>query len=171
MNNVEKAVKQFTEAMQKQERINYNCALNGLRNGNITFRVDEEENETLTSSISTYEQEVRELEKYIDSLASIGLDKEAEIKDYKDNIKLFEKAGCRDNDDLQACYYNKNESYSTYFSRPLVSGKVTQAWGNNGHKGIDLGGNKKGTAIYAPANGTVAIVAYQQSCRRPSIHN
>ena len=140
-------------------------SLEKLIDENTTLQTTlKEENETLTSSISTYEQEVRELEKYIDSLASIGLDKEAEIKDYKDNIKLFEKAGCRDNDDLQACYYNKNESYSTYFSRPLVSGKVTQAWGNNGHKGIDLGGNKKGTAIYAPANGTVAIVAYQQSC-------
>lgn len=140
-------------------------SLEKLIDENTTLQTTlKEENETLTSSISTYEQEVRDLEKYIDSLASIGLDKDAEIKDYKDNIKLFEKAGCKDNDDLQACYYNKNESYSTYFSRPLVSGKVTQAWGNNGHKGIDLGGNKKGTPIYAPANGTVAIVAYRQSC-------
>ena len=140
-------------------------SLEKLIDENTTLQTTlKEENETLTSSISTYEQEVRELEKYIDSLASIGLDKDAEIKDYKDNIKLFEQAGCKDNDDLQACYYNKNESYSTYFSRPLVSGKVTQAWGNNGHKGIDLGGNKKGTPIYAPANGTVAIVAYRQSC-------
>lgn len=140
-------------------------SLEKLIDENTTLQTTlKEENETLTSSISTYEQEVRELEKYIDSLASIGLDKDAEIKDYKDNIKLFEQAGCKDNDDLQACYYNKNESYSTYFSRPLVSGRVTQAWGNNGHKGIDLGGNKKGTPIYAPANGTVAIVAYRQSC-------
>lgn len=122
------------------------------------------ENENLTTSISTYEKEVRELEKYIDSLASIGLDKETEIKELKGNIKLFEEAGCKDSDDLDACYYNKNNSYSTYFSRPLVSGRVTQAWGNNGHKGIDLGGNKKGTNIYAPANGTVASVAYRQSC-------
>jgi murein DD-endopeptidase MepM/ murein hydrolase activator NlpD len=163
----------ITDLMERQgvvEQIaNYTqeelISLEKLIDENTTLQTTlKEENETLTSSISTYEQEVRELEKYIDSLASIGLDKEAEIKDYKDNIKLFEKAGCRDNDDLQACYYNKNESYSTYFSRPLVSGKVTQAWGNNGHKGIDLGGNKKGTAIYAPANETVAIVAYQQSC-------
>lgn len=140
-------------------------SLEKLIDENTTLQTTlKEENETLTSSISTYEQEVRDLEKYIDSLASIGLDKDAEIKDYKDNIKLFEQAGCKDNDDLQACYYNKNESYSTYFSRPLVSGRVTQAWGNNGHKGIDLGGNKKGTPIYAPANGTVAIVAYRQSC-------
>lgn len=140
-------------------------SLEKLIDENTTLQTTlKKENETLSSSITTYEQEVRDLEKYIDSLASIGLDKDAEIKDYKDNIKLFEKAGCRDGDDLQACYYNKNESYSTYFSRPLISGRVTQAWGNNGHKGIDLGGNKKGTPIYAPANGTVAIVAYRQSC-------
>lgn len=64
MNNVEKAVKQFTEAMQKQERINYNCALNGLRNGNITFRVDEEENETLVRFNPCDEELVLEFEDY-----------------------------------------------------------------------------------------------------------
>ena len=45
-----------------------------------------------------------------------------------------------------------------------MSGRVTQPWGNNGHKGIDLGGNKKGTPIYAPANGTVVTTAVKQSC-------
>ena len=122
-----------------------------------------EENGVLTDSTSTYEKQVRDLEKYIDSLASIGLDYEEDIKGLKNSIAMYEKAGCKDGDDIDACYYSK-QGGSSYFSRPLNSGRVTQAWGNNGHKGIDLGGNKKGTPIYAPANGTVVTTAYYQSC-------
>ena len=64
MNNVEKVVKQFEAAMQKQERINYNCALNGLRNGNITFRFDETENETLIKFNPCDEELVLEFDDY-----------------------------------------------------------------------------------------------------------
>lgn len=123
----------------------------------------EKDNETLTSSISEYEKQVEELEKYIDSVAQIGLEKDKEIDTLKGLIKMYEKAGCKNNDSIDDCYYSK-QSGSSYFSRPLTSGRVTQAWGNNGHKGIDLGGNKKGTNIYAPADGTVVTTAYKQSC-------
>ena len=123
----------------------------------------QKDNETLSSSITQYESQVQELEKYIDSLASIGLDKDKEIETLQANIKMYEKAGCKDNDSIDDCYYNKT-SNSGAFSRPLTSGRVTQPWGNNGHKGIDLGGNKKGTPIYAPANGTVVTTAVKQSC-------
>ena len=122
-----------------------------------------DDNVNLTNSISDYEKQVEELEAYIEKLASIGLDKDEEIKAQKNQIKLFEEAGCKDNDKIDDCYYNKGGS-SAYFSRPLNSGRVTQRWGNNGHKGIDLGGNAKGTSIYAPANGTVVHIAKKQSC-------
>lgn len=122
-----------------------------------------DENVNLNSSISSYEKQVQELEAYIEKLATIGLDYKEQITAQKSLIKTFEDAGCKNNDDLDECFYNKREA-SGSFSRPLNSGKVTQKWGNNGHKGIDLGGNKKGTPIYAPANGTVAHVAYKQSC-------
>ena len=123
----------------------------------------QKDNENLSNSITEYEKQVQELEKYIDSLVDIGLDKDKEIETLQANIKMYEKAGCKDNDSIDDCYYNKTTN-SGEFSRPLVSGRVTQPWGNNGHKGIDLGGNKKGTAIYAPANGTVVTTAVKQSC-------
>lgn len=122
-----------------------------------------DDNVNLTNSISDYEKQVEELEAYIEKLASIGLDYDEQIKAQQNQIKLFEDAGCKDGDSIDDCYYNKGGG-SAYFSRPLNSGRVTQAWGNNGHKGIDLGGNAKGTAVYAPANGTVVHIAKKQSC-------
>lgn len=122
-----------------------------------------EDNVTLANSITTYEKQVEELEAYINSLASVGLSYDDEIKAQNNLIKLFEEAGCKNSDSVDDCYYNKKTS-SSYFSRPLNSGKITQIWGNNGHKGIDIGGNAKGTSIYAPANGTVIYTKSKSSC-------
>ena len=106
---------------------------------------------------------IDELEAYMDSLASIGMDYDEELKAIQNQVALFEKAGCRNDDSIDECYYNKG-SYSSYFSRPLNSARVTQAWGHNGHAGMDLGGNVPGTPVYAPANGTVVHTAYHQRC-------
>jgi len=124
-----------------------------------------EDNVTLTNSISNYEQQVKELEKYIDSLATIGMDYDEQIAAQENLIRLFEEAGCSNTDSVDDCYYNKKTG-SKYFSRPLVSGIVTQEWSSysGGHKGIDIGGNAPGTYVYAPADGTVIRVAYRQSC-------
>ena len=122
-----------------------------------------EDNVNLEHSIEANEKEVDKLEAYVATLASIGMDYDEELKALKNQVVLYEKAGCKDGDSIDECYYNKG-SYSSSFSRPLNSGKVTQAWGHNGHAGMDLGGNVPGTPVYAPANGTVAHTAYHQSC-------
>lgn len=122
-----------------------------------------EDNQNLEESIDANEKQVAELEKYMESLATIGMDYDEELKALKNQVTLYEKAGCKNNDSIDDCYYNKG-AYSSSFSRPLNSAKVTQAWGNNGHAGMDLGGNVPGTPVYAPANGTVAHTAYHQSC-------
>ena len=122
-----------------------------------------EDNVNLEHSIEANEKEVDKLEAYVATLASIGMDYDEELKALKNQVVLYEKAGCKDGDSIDECYYNKG-SYSSSFSRPLNSGKVTQAWGHNGHAGMDLGGNGPGTPVYAPANGTVAHTAYHQSC-------
>lgn len=121
------------------------------------------DNQNLASSITKYEQQLEELEKYIDSLATIGMDYKEKISALKEEITKYEKAGCKNSDSIDDCYYNKLTG-SGYFSRPLVSGTITQKWGNNGHKGMDIGGNKAGTYVYAPANGTVAKVSLKNSC-------
>ena len=121
------------------------------------------DNQNLANSITKYEQQLEELEKYIDSLATIGMDYKEKISALKEEITKYEKAGCKNSDSIDDCYYNK-QTGSGYFSRPLVSGTITQKWGNNGHKGMDIGGNKAGTYVYAPADGTVAKVSLKNSC-------
>lgn len=64
MANIEKIIKEFEAGQQAQKNRNYNFALNGLRNGNITFRVDEEENETLVRFNPCDEELVLEFEDY-----------------------------------------------------------------------------------------------------------
>lgn len=120
------------------------------------------DNIELENSISKYETQLDELHEYIDSLASIGLDYKSQIEAQKGLVKIYEQAGCKDNDEIDDCYYAKLGG-SGYFSRPLTSGRVTQAW-NAPHGGIDLGGNTPGTKIYAPANGTIVYVKKKYKC-------
>lgn len=120
------------------------------------------DNVNLENSITEYEAQLEELHEYVDKQASIGLGFADQIKVQQNLIKLYEQAGCKDNDDINDCYYSKMEG-SGSFSRPLTKGKVTQAW-NKSHGGIDLGGNSEGTPVYAPASGTVIYVAYKTSC-------
>lgn len=120
------------------------------------------DNVELENSITKYEEQLDELHEYIDSLASIGLDYDSQIEAQEGLIKIYEAAGCKDNDDIDDCYYAKLGSSSS-FSRPLTKGRVTQAW-NAPHGGIDLGGNTPGTNVYAPANGTIVYVKKKYKC-------
>ena len=132
-----------------------------IENQNLQVKLASD-NETLENSITEYEAQLEELHEYVDKQASIGLGFADQIKVQENLIKLYENAGCKDDDDINDCYYSKMEG-SGSFSRPLTKGKVTQAW-NKSHGGIDLGGNSEGTPVYAPANGTVIYVAYKTSC-------
>lgn len=120
------------------------------------------DNIELNNSITEYEKQLEELESYINSLASIGLDYDDQIKAQQGLIKIYESAGCKDDDDIDICYYSKIGG-SANFARPLNKGKVTQAWSAS-HGGMDLGGNTPGTTIYAPANGTIVYTKYRASC-------
>lgn len=138
--------------------------LNQMIKDNESLQVQlAQDNEDLANSITSYEKQVKELEAYIDKLANIGLDVDEQIAGQKNQIKLYEEAGCKDNDTIDDCYNNKgNIIGSSSFSRPLNYGRVTQGWGS--HPAIDIGGNKAGTNVYAPANGTVVHTTYHSSC-------
>lgn len=148
INHTQKQLDELDELIKKNENLQVSLA-NDIVN--------------LNNKITDYEKQVAELEAFIEKRATIGLDYDEKIKAYQNSIKAYEEAGCKDNDSIDICFYGKG-MVSGEFSRPLNSGRVTQAWGNNGHKGMDLGGNPKGTPVYAPASGTVAHVAYKQSC-------
>lgn len=114
-----------------------------------------DDNVTLNNSIESYEKQVEELRDYMDKLQTVGLGVTEEIESQKELIKAFEEAGCKSGDDVQECFYNKQGSSSS-FSRPTVSGRITQAWSAT-HGGIDIGVSK-GTKVYATASGVVAAV-------------
>lgn len=118
-----------------------------------------QDNVELNSSITKYEAQLVELDKYIDSLASIGLDYDSKIEAHEGMIRIYEAAGCKNNDDLDDCYYSGG---SGSFARPLTKGSVSQPW-NPTHGGIDLAVSA-GSNVYAPANGTIVYTKYRWNC-------
>ncbi len=120
-------------------------------------------NIALENSIVAYEEQTVKLQQEVNELVSVGLDFDQEIKMQRSLLNTYIKAGCKDNDDLDDCYYNKLES-SGSFSRPISNGVVTNPWRSGSHYGIDLGGVPPGTKIYAPASGTIIFVADKASC-------
>lgn len=165
------AAENITDLMERQEIVeqiaNYTQEelnkLEALIKENKALQVKlADDNVALESSITNYEKQIEELQAYVDKQINVGMGYADQIKAQQSLIKIYENAGCKDGDDIDACYYSKMGG-SGAFSRPLTRGKVTQPW-NATHGGIDLGGNKEGTPVYAPANGTVIYVAYKTTC-------
>lgn len=121
------------------------------------------DNKNLETSITKYENQLLDLQEEIDKLATVGLDYQSQIEAQKGLIKIYEAAGCKNNDDIDICYYAKINGNGK-FSRPLTKGKITQTWKNGIHYGIDLGGVPAGTNIYAPANGTIVYTKKKYRC-------
>lgn len=121
------------------------------------------DNENLENSIAKYETQLSDLQEEISRLATVGLDYQSQIEAQRGLIKIYEDAGCKNNDDIDICYYAKING-NGQFSRPLNNGKVTQTWKDGIHYGIDLGGVPAGTNIYAPANGTIVYTKSKYKC-------
>lgn len=118
---------------------------------------------TLNEKTLEYESIISELEddlsKLIDGVPTL----EDNINDLKKSIKMYEDAGCKDNEYLATCMDTVNNSG---WLRPLTKGKVTSAFGMRFHptkkkwqmhNGIDIGVSE-GTKAYAPGNGVVGAV-------------
>ena len=112
---------------------------------------------TLTSSLASYRAE--------------GVDIEEDIKSLKKDIDVYEKMGCKRNQDLDLCTGTVN-AYGWKF--PLAYGCVTSEYtgynlrtdwsGGGGHHAIDLDCVSEGTKVYAAANGTISRIAFFGSC-------
>lgn len=122
-----------------------------------------DENVALEASITEYEAKLIELQDYLNSVTTIGLSKAEEIQSQEEVIKTFEEAGCKDDDTIDYCYFSKLVNGGKLV-KPLEKGSVTQAFGNKGHNGVDLGGVPNGTPMYAAAAGKVGAVQWHTSC-------
>lgn len=90
---------------------------------------------------------------------------EQQLKSAQENLDYLKSLGCGENEDKDACIYRKTQSGSggsivvpsaDGFYRPMLSGYVTQNYGNAGHMGIDLGNRNNPTIeIYPIASGVV----------------
>lgn len=160
------AVSQLTE--YNQEQIN---KLELLIRNNEKMSVELEDYQvTLNSKIKTYEANIESLGRDLAELVEGAESIDSEIQGVKELIEYYEKAGCKEDEDLVACVNIANNSG---WIRPLTKGKITSPFGwrihptKGGwkfHNGIDIGGNGEGTKIYSSAAGIVGKITRKSSC-------
>lgn len=112
-------------------------------------------------------EKVTELSKSKDALGEESLSYEEELKAQKSILEYYEKAGCKDNEDISSCG-NAQLPAGTKFWRPLSSGCITENYGyricpfhgKEIHSGMDMAcGDHK---IYSVSDGKVKYVGYSK---------
>lgn len=140
-----------------------------VKNEEKTVELGEKQVE-LDKLTDTLKDTAAELDDDLSSYVAESLDADQEIKAMNDLVNFYVKQGCKDNEDIAKCV---NIPYSAGFKKPLKTGVVTSEYGQRKHPitkvkklhtGIDLGGNREGTAIYAAAAGRVAAIIKKSSC-------
>lgn len=124
--------------------------------------------ETLEKNIKSYEKKIDSLENDLRYFSEIVEDIDDQIKNLNSNIKHYENLGCKPNQDLDECVAIANNAS---WLKPLNYGYITSGfgyryiWGKYSfHNGIDMGGNREGTPVYASVSGTVAALTWYSSC-------
>jgi len=160
------AVNQLTE--YNEEQINKLELL--IRNNEKMSKELENYQVSLNSKIETYEANIESLGRDLAEIVEGAESIDSEIQGVKELISYYEKAGCKEDEDLVACV---NIANNTGWTRPLTKGKITSPFGwrihptKGGwkfHNGIDIGGNGEGTKIYSSAAGIVGKITRKSSC-------
>jgi murein DD-endopeptidase MepM/ murein hydrolase activator NlpD len=124
----------------------------------------------LNQKISQLNVDIDSLGDKLSEYTDIVMDAQDEIDSTQELINYYVSLGCGENEDLDACVSIKGD---TKFRKPLVKGTITSYYGyrihpiygyTKFHSGIDIGGNKEGTPIYASANGMVGKIIRRASC-------
>lgn len=160
------AINQVTE--YNEQKIN---SLELLINSNNKMSKElEKYQSTLNLKIATYEANIAELGRDLEELVEGAESIDSEIQGVKELIDYYEKAGCKEDEDLTSCVNIANNSGWT---RPLTRGKITSPFGWRihptkkvwkFHNGIDIAGNSEGTKIYSSAAGIVGKITRRSSC-------
>lgn len=131
----------------------------------------------LENKINSLSQEIDSLGAKLNEITEITMDIDDEISSTQELIDYYVNLGCGEEQDLDQCVSVKGD---TNFSKPVVRGTITSYFGyrthpvtgqkNKFHSGIDIGGNKEGTSIYATANGMVGKIIRKASCGGNSVY-
>ena len=169
----------MTELIMRMDAINQLTAYNQEKIDNLELLITnndkmsielEKYQTTLNSKISTYESNIASLGRDLEDLVEGAESIDSEIQGVKELIEYYEKAGCKEDEDLTACVNIANNSG---WVRPLTRGKITSPFGwrihptkkvYKFHNGIDIGGNSEGTKIYSTAAGVVGKITRKSSC-------
>ena len=134
----------------------------------------QEKEKQLTSLRTELNQKISSLSAEVVSLNDEKISEEEEIKASKEVIAFYEKAGCKDNQDVKDCAA-KQLPPGTKFYRPVTRGYVTSEYGYrihpinggaNNHSGIDMSTYKSCSECHkllSVAAGKVAYAGYNSS--------
>ena len=84
-----------------------------------------------------------------------------DINSLQEEIAMYKKMGCNNNENLSFCLNIYNTTPLTY---PLEKGCVSKEYNKNTHKGIDLACNKEGKPVYSTGAGVVARIVRKSDC-------
>src|SRR5574344_170013 len=124
----------------------------------------------LNKKIALLSNEIDSLGTKLQSYSEDVMDAQDEIDSTQELISYYQNLGCKDDEDLDACVSVKGD---TQFRKPLARGTITSYFGyrispisgySQFHSGIDIGGNREGTNVYASANGMVGKIIRKASC-------
>lgn len=145
---------------------------NDLIKKNEQLQVDLAEREIeLNSQIESLSSKIDDLGNQLEEITEHTMDIQDEIDSTQELINYYVKLGCSENQDLGECVSIKGD---TSFRKPLTKGTITSYYGyrtnpltgkgTKFHSGVDIGGNKEGTNVYASANGMVGKIIRRASC-------
>lgn len=145
---------------------------NDLIKKNEQLQIDLAEREIeLNNQIESLSSKIDELGNQLEEITEHTMDIQDEIDSTQELIDYYVKLGCKENQDLGECVSIKGD---TSFRKPLSKGTITSYYGyrinpltgkgTKFHSGVDIGGNKEGTNVYASANGMVGKIIRKASC-------
>lgn len=128
----------------------------------------QEKRTSLAAQQEQLQEKKQQLGEELEAISSTSISIEDEIASAKEIIAMYEKKGCKDNENIATCGKSILPP-GTAFYRPLVQGYITSEWGprdyigRSFHEGLDHG-TPEGTPAYAIGNGVVANLMYRNSC-------
>ena len=145
---------------------------NDLIKKNENLQVELAEREiVLNEKIEEMSNQISDLGNQLEKITEHTMDIQDEIDSTQELINYYVKLGCGENQDLSECVSIKGD---TNFRNPLTRGTITSYYGyrinpltgkgTKFHSGVDIGGNKEGTNVYASANGMVGKIIRRASC-------